>query len=1086
MEEQVGQAALAMIRPSTDPTTRTQASQFLEEWTRTPEAWPVYAKWLQSMRTTNTEMNGYLDSESMGMQLLCFTLLQAKIRREVPRGSDISSSTSLQQIRQELWEYLHQPASAALFQNHPALINPCCICNAALTIRCGMLDQLMQTACGSPPNTNDNTTTTATTTASILLRLLACIPSEVESCQDLDTPQVTQLLSSYLEPVVDTLRRALGNHQGPSPANANANANANATTTYTALQALQQWATTCRVSLSHLNTATHSGAAILPPLIQLLSTTIDSDSPQQHSHSQNQQPLQQQASIFQAASRALTEAILVPSDHGTPAREAAAALIWNAIPHGFVAAPLHAATRFEWDDTAHALATLICTFCSEQVDDVVQQPAEALLQLLLQIQAHPKIPVTLCALECWLTVQDVPSQQRHDHWKAPLFQQVTMGLLDRIAYPKEFTNWEEELEVDRSEFDELRRMVSDVFVSAYFLLRVQFVQLLSHQIIRNSAGHHWTTTEAALFGLNQVYREVSSRCKTKGGGTAIGQDKQATCQELLQLVHPLLQVPAATAHQEHPYMLASMVNFCGSYSPAWQSMECPPNFLLQLLAYLQSAFALEPMASAKATRAIYVGCLSKTVISLEHGSLQQTIPDNGANVNNATHNSNNTTSLVLRSLRNSMEAALHTTEEEAMTTVAEGATRFITHLKDPTTARQSLANDLIHPLLQRARHAMQAIPVDDPQALFDPQGQLAVESLVRYLSVAQVVVRFGDAPHIPGIGELFLSEMAPFLEQTAQHAARIPQIQPLIIPKLIAIHQQLLRTVPHSVIAPTFTTTIQFVVDAFGHTQHPSTLGYIAAAVEVFGGNADTQQSFQDLLHHVTTILTKHVTTVTAQDSSQLLQAYFECLQRYILYCPAGLLANPQLLATIISLAVECLTALHGEKDSTRADLLFLSQLFGWRVLRLSNPANLVFQNHFSAVRDQLAIHGPTICQRCVAGLAGGPQMLWPAYADCLFAIVQSVVVNHNHHVDFQNNPAGGDESSNSSSSLASQWMYASMSSLGSSSMTTETCHQVIAILLNLARQGPKSKQKAKMLLTDFAKISKGEMAPNALVSYAL
>jgi hypothetical protein len=137
----------------------------------------------------------------------------------------------------------------------------------------------------------------------------------------------------------------------------------------------------------------------------------------------------------------------------------------------------------------------------------------------------------------------------------------------------------------------------------------------------------------------------------------------------------------------------------------------------------------------------------------------------------------------------------------------------------------------------------------------------------------------------------------------------------LIIPKLIAIHQQLLRTVPHLVIAPTFATTIQFVVDAFGHTQRPSTLRHVAAAVEVFGGNNDTQQSFHHLLHHVTTILTKHVTTVNAQDSSNLLQGCFECLQRHVLRCPAGLLSNPQLFGTIMSLAVECLTALNGEKS---------------------------------------------------------------------------------------------------------------------------------------------------------------------------
>jgi hypothetical protein len=52
----------------------------------------------------------------------------------------------------------------------------------------------------------------------------------------------------------------------------------------------------------------------------------------------------------------------------------------------------------------------------------------------------------------------------------------------------------------------------------------------------------------------------------------------------------------------------------------------------------------------------------------------------------------------------------------------------------------------------------------------------------------------------------------------------------------------------HGGISPTSTrTTIQVVVDAFGHTQeHPSTLGYIAAAVKVFGGNNGNQQSFQD------------------------------------------------------------------------------------------------------------------------------------------------------------------------------------------------------------------------------------------------
>jgi hypothetical protein len=111
-------------------------------------------------------------------------------------------------------------------------------------------------------------------------------------------------------------------------------------------------------------------------------------------------------------------------------------------------------------------------------------------------------------------------------------------------------------------------------------------------------------------------------------------------------------------------------------------------------------------------------------------------------------------------------------------------------------------------------------------------------------------------------------------------------------------------------------------------TQHPSTLGYIAAAVKVFVGNNPTVLS-RFLVPHVTTILTRHVTTVHAQDdSSNLLQAYFECLNTTLHFV---LVTNPQLFATIISLAVQCLTVFRTwrKRIDSRRLVWFLSQLFG-------------------------------------------------------------------------------------------------------------------------------------------------------------
>lgn len=981
MEQQVAEAAKAVIRPDTDAKTRAAASAFLDHFTRTSEAWDIYAMWVRSFSVQ-------ADGETMGMQLLCLQLLQGKIRREVPRGTahGAANLSSLHQIQSELGNFLQQGPKTS------AEVSSACTCLAALAVRCGGLRDLIQ-SCQS----------TTTLSPSSSLTLLAMIPLEMESCSDLSTPQVTAELWPFLETVIDFIRRVLtgDSAEGVLPA----------------LETLKHWASTCHISLTILNTPTCGGTeSLLPVLVHLLSQSHVSGEP-----------------FLVQASQALTEAVMVPSDSCSESRKAACQMMFSAIAsQGFVVNPLRQASEQEWEDACHALATLICTLASEEVDEVISQPADHLLHLLLQIQNHPFPKTRMAALDCWLTVQEVPTSQRHDNWKAPLFRKVVEGLLKTTAFPAHFHDWEQEVDLDQSEFEEFRTMVQDVYVSAYFLLRAEFVQHLATQIVSSA---DWTAQEAALFAFCAVSREVCARCKAQAGGTSISKDRERTAEQLLHLVQHLVTTDPSTA--KHSLVLSGMVRFIGAYSPAWAT-KCSPEAILQLLAYLRASLVAAPAAAddtASAIRSVLVGC---TNTLLQNPGVQGPLLQNQMEI---------------------VDAVLSIGKGEAMATIGVGYTRLLVQMKDEAPRRQMLVN-LVGPLLHRGEIALNAIPADG--LLSSPESVLAVESLGRYLHALQLIVRFCDTTSsgVNPISEI-MTTVWPFLEKASSRAAQFE----VVLSNVLAIHEQLLKNLP-DLVSPHFHQTIKYVVDAFDRTKHASTLAYMSCAIEGFGSsNVD---SFRELLGHVASTLFAYISSEKrVHECTDLIRAFFELNQRYILYCPAALISCPQF-ASIVSCAAECLTACQGERESTRAAFNFLGQLFGWRSLRLSGESLNAFQAASQLVDEQVAQHGARIAHNCMATLLGGPQMLWPSSTDCLFAIVTSTV----------SWAVPEDPESN----MAQQWMYQA----NPESSQPEVYHQVVGILLSMARDGPKNKPKAKMLLTDYCKICKGEMTTDALVSYSL
>ena len=85
------------------------------------------------------------------------------------------------------------------------LILPSCICNAIIIVRCNMLNDFMTLIRQKDQSHSQSSQQQPSLPLSIALKILACIPAEMEACQDLTTSQVTEQLVPYLEPVLDTI-----------------------------------------------------------------------------------------------------------------------------------------------------------------------------------------------------------------------------------------------------------------------------------------------------------------------------------------------------------------------------------------------------------------------------------------------------------------------------------------------------------------------------------------------------------------------------------------------------------------------------------------------------------------------------------------------------------------------------------------------------------------------------------------------------------------------------------------------------------------------------------------------------------------
>ena len=239
-----------------------------------------------------------------------------------------------------------------------------------------------------------------------------------------------------------------------------------------------------------------------------------------------------------------------------------------------------------------------------------------------------------------------------------------------------------------------------------------------------------------------------------------------------------------------------------------------------------------------------------------------------------------------------------------------------------------------------------------------------------YLGVLRELIRFCDGS-LRGASEshvltVVLANAWPVLNDiSSQTSCRTNEA---VLSGLLGVHSQLLAVAP-ALIGPYFNDLVNFVVTAYKESSCPSVFGYVSAAVESFetvesiAGLDENRKEliFTQLLAHLCHCAFTYVTqTKRPSDCPHLIRALFEMAHRYLPFCP-GALRSCSEFGSLFALAVACITECKGVVESTRADLIFLTQLIGWRHIHLQESKLSKLMQFAGVIDNLLTQHGGDI-----------------------------------------------------------------------------------------------------------------------------
>ncbi|KAK1929482.1 Transportin MOS14 [Phytophthora citrophthora] len=729
--------------------------------------------------------------------------------------------------------------------------------------------------------------------------------------------------------------------------------------------------------------------------------------------------LQSKSQHLQAAAEILTKLISV-SAYPTPAQLEKTLLV---VAQGLLktrAACENALAREE-DEVNHAITVVVSTFCETYVDWILEgeHPAEsaALGDLMLYLGSHPRRQIASLTLEFWLVVQDEPVASRFQFFQHDGFVRLFDVMLKQCSFPA--GNAED---IDELEFDDLVAFrsgfqgVADAFISLFTLLKERYLAHLL-PIVTSAASSEWQSVEVAMFAVSMVADEIKKKLPKTSASTS----QQA---ELENMVSQIMQAVLGSTASSHPLVITTASRLLGQFA-GWINDRALAarafDTVGAVLQYLTGALGLGASRSNAAKSFMQVatacsGCLAEMqpsflVASVQHfGTVagQEPMPIDDR-------------LLVVEGLARSAAVSPHCSV---------------------------ILQTVLHDSLTRLDQALTATGADEG----------AVANIVcSELQVLGKVMRFLDAPEDvaggKGVAGWAVQQLWSHLDPIAPRFETFENV----MTALFELYGWCLQSLRQDM-APHLGGIATLIVRIFEQYRFVAPLECASVAVDVFGKEASAEivDSFRGLMGALSQSAFGYFTTHSLAESPDVLRSFFELAYRFLLFCPAALLAAAEF-PVLIELSLACLG--NQDRPSTNAVIMFLMFLLNESTSRLEM---------FSATINASVLDvGQT--EKWLDSLVGAlaskcPSGLYEALAKLLYTLLTNFADNERVRTALMQSLARDE--------------------LGVAELLPEDRQQVLHLWLSLASQPSRySERRFRGVCSDFAKVCRKEMTADSLHS---
>ncbi|KAG1700866.1 hypothetical protein DVH05_011752 [Phytophthora capsici] len=729
--------------------------------------------------------------------------------------------------------------------------------------------------------------------------------------------------------------------------------------------------------------------------------------------------LQSKSQHLQVCAEILSKLIAVAA-YPTPAQLEKTLLV---VAQGLLktrAAYENALTREE-DEVNHALTDVISSFCETYVDWILEgeYPLEsaALGELMLFLGSHPRRQIASLTLEFWLVVQDEPVASRFQFFQHDGFMRLFDVMLKQCSFPA--GNAED---IDELEFDDLVAFrsgfqgVSETFISIFTLLKERYLAHLL-PIITTATSSAWQSVEVALFAVSTVADEI----KKKLPKTSASTPQQA---ELENMVSQIMQAVLGSTANSHPLVITTASRLLGQFA-AWINDRALSarafDTVGAVLQYLTGALGLAASRSnaAKSFMQVATACTS-CLAEMQPSFLVASVQHFGA----------------------AEGQEIMPIDDRLL--VVEGLVRSAAVSPHCSVILQTVLNDS----LTRLDQVLAATGADEG----------AVANIVcSEVQVLGKVMRFLDAPEDVAGGkgvtgwavQQIWSHLDPITPRFEGHENVMTALFELYGWCLQSLRQEM---------APHLGGIATLIVRVFEQYRFVAPLECASVAVDVFGKDASAEiiDSFRGLMGALSQSAFAFFTTHSLAESPDVLRSFFELAYRFLLFCPAAVLAAAEF-PVLIELSLACLG--NQDRPSTNAVIMFLTFLLNESTIKLEAFSATINASVLDAGQTEKWFDS------LIGALASkSPSGLYEALSKLLYALLTSYADNERVRTVLMQSLARDE--------------------LGVAELLPEDRQQVLHLWLSLASQPSRySERRFRGLCSDFAKVCRKEMTADTLHS---